>query len=225
MCGRYTFTQVPKAESVINPDGAILDLKPRYNQAPGQYALIRTQAAPEALSWYRWGLVPSWARDAKIAYKLINARAETIAEKPSFRAAFRRSRCLVLADGFFEWKRTPGGNIPYRITLEDSTAFAFAGLSESWQSPEGPPLHTFTIITTEPNELMLDIHDRMPVILTEENARRWLSPDLPQPEAQALLQPFDPTLMQAYPVSPEVGKVTNDHSGLILPYEPPPTLF
>ncbi|MEM7660398.1 MAG: SOS response-associated peptidase [Bacteroidota bacterium] len=225
MCGRYTFTKVPKSESVINPDGVVLDLKPRYNQAPGQYALIRTQEAPTALSWHRWGLIPAWAKDKKIAYKLINARAETVAEKPSFRTAFQRYRCLVLADGFFEWKKTLSGKIPHWITLADESAFAFAGLSESWTSPEGKPLHTFTVITTEPNELMVDIHDRMPAILTEETARLWLQPDLVEKDAQALLQPFPAGLMKAHPVSPEVGKVQHDHPGLIQPYEPPPTLF
>ena len=225
MCGRYTIAKVPKSSEVINPDSALLDLKPRYNVAPSQYALIQPQAHPAETHWYRWGLVPAWAKDEKIGNQLINARSETLPEKPSFRDAIHRRRCVVLADGFFEWKKTLAGKVPHWISLVEGQSFGFAGLSESWQSPAGKSVHSFTIITTEPNELMRDIHNRMPAILNPEDAATWLEADLPLSDALALLRPYPADQMRTHSVSPRVGNVRNDDPSLILPVEPPLSLF
>ncbi|MEL6653728.1 MAG: SOS response-associated peptidase, partial [Bacteroidota bacterium] len=160
-----------------------------------------------------------------IGYKMINARSETLHEKSAFKRPFQKQRCLVPADGFYEWKRSPEGKQPYRITLQDETLFYFAGLFDSWRSPEGQTIYSYTIVTTEPNELMLDIHDRMPVILDAGSAERWLSQQESAGELRELFVPFPAERMKAYPVSPLVGNVRNESSRLIDPYEPPPTLF
>ncbi|WP_412055474.1 SOS response-associated peptidase [Bacillus inaquosorum] len=158
-----------------------------------------------------------WAKDEKIGYKMINARAETLSEKPSFRKPLVSKRCIIPADSFYEWKRLdPKTKIPMRIKLKSSNLFAFAGLYEKWNTPQGNPLYTCTIITTKPNELMEDIHDRMPVILTDENEKEWLNPkntDLDY--LQSLLQPYDPNDMKAYQVSSLVNSPKNNSPELI----------
>jgi putative SOS response-associated peptidase YedK len=166
---------------------------------------------------YRWGLIPHWAKDMKIGYRMINARSETLAEKNSFKNPLQRSRCLVLADGFYEWKKEDGEKQPYRITLGQGGIMTLAGLYDQWRSPEGEMIYSFTIITTAPNSLMVPIHDRMPAILDTVNAERWLQPDLPQIEALNLLKPFDAEQMKAYPVNKAVGNVRNNDPSLILP--------
>ncbi len=225
MCGRYTLTELPDESKIVPPAGETITLKPRYNIAPTNFCAVIPQADPARIYYYKWGLVPHWAKDAKVGYKMINARAETLQEKPAFRDPLKGQRCLVLADGFYEWKNTGQGKQPYRITLSSETTFTFAGLYDRWIDASGNPMDTFTIITTEPNELMIDIHDRMPVILDEPAGQSWLDPRIPIPDALGLLAPFDASLMQAYPVSPAVGSVRNDHERLIRPYSPPPTLF
>ena len=225
MCGRYTFTQMPKAEAVVQPEQGALPLQPRYNIAPSQACLIKPSDDPQHYHFYRWGLVPFWAKDPKIGYQMINARSETVLEKPAFREAVRKRRCLVPADGFYEWKKNGSRKQPYRITLGQGQPFHFAGLSERWQSPEGEWLHSFTILTIAPNELMADIHDRMPVILTPELEQAWLDPEA---KAEALvhdLRPYPAEQMRAYPVSPAVGNVRNDGPELIEPQGSQGSLF
>jgi putative SOS response-associated peptidase YedK len=214
MCGRYTLTDLPEVPALAEGEG---EFSPRYNIAPTNRCPVITQEDPSHIHLYRWGLVPFWAKDIKIGYRMINARSETLAEKSSFRNPLKRSRCLVLADGFYEWKKQDGKKQPYRIVLKDQSIFTFAGLYDRWRDPEGNFLYSFTIITTEPNELMVDIHDRMPVLLDQVAGEQWLHPGLPQEDALALLRPFNPDLMSAYPVSAAVGNVRNDEPSLIEP--------
>jgi putative SOS response-associated peptidase YedK len=167
---------------------------------------------------FKWGLVPSWAKDAKIGNSLINARAESVAEKPAFRAAFRRRRCLVVADGFYEWQRTGSKKQPYFIRLADDRPFAFAGLWEFWEGPDHSALETCALITTGANELMEPIHDRMPVILAPDDYDRWLDPALQTPEQlQPLLRQFPSGAMVAYPVSTHVNSPRNEDPRCIAP--------
>ncbi|TFG49468.1 MAG: SOS response-associated peptidase, partial [Anaerolineales bacterium] len=166
------------------------------------------------LDFYRWGLIPSWTKADNLGkFNLINARSETAAEKSSFKNSFRRRRCLVLADGFYEWSKSTAGNVktPYYFTLKDQTPFAFAGLWEIWNSPEGDLLKSACILTTTPNEVVKPVHNRMPVILHPENYETWLSPIEGKPEDfQPYLKPFPGNLMQAYPVSPFVNSPKNN---------------
>ncbi len=164
----------------------------------------------------RWGLVPLWARDAKLGYTTFNARAEEAARKPAFREALKKRRCIVPADGFYEWQKIGAkAKQPFAITLKSGEPFAFAGLWESWQPPQGPPLETFAILTTGPNEIMRPIHNRMPVILDPSDYARWLSPgDAANPPVE-LLRPFPSEKMRAWPVSSRVGNVRNNDRELL----------
>jgi putative SOS response-associated peptidase YedK len=209
MCGRFSF---------VFEDALILErfgirvstaiYKARYNCSPTQSLAVIADNAPGSLQLFRWGLVPSWAKDTSIGSKLINARAETITEKPSFKNAFRNRRCLVPATGFFEWKRT-GGVTPYNIGMKNGDVFCFAGLWDKWVSGEGEIIHSFTIVTTSPNELMAQIHDRMPVILHRDDEQRWIS-QTPESSLVELLKPFPAGLMDAWPVSNLVNSPRND---------------
>ncbi|MDB4285701.1 SOS response-associated peptidase [bacterium] len=225
MCGRYSLIELPDGIELIPPDEGHPAHRVQYNIAPTHLCPVIPMHDPGHAYLYRWGLVPPWAKDIKMGYKMINARAETLDIKPAFRDPVRKNRCLVLADGFYEWKQTSTGKQPYRITLKSKKVFTFAGLSDTWMSPEGKKVHTFTIITTEPNELMVDIHDRMPVILDPVAGQSWLNPQIEIEEALNLLRPYQANLMKAYPVSPSVGNVKIDSEELIRPFEPPPTLF
>lgn len=225
MCGRYTFTQKPDPALVIQSEQQKIDLGPRYNIAPSQMALISPQEDPEHMYFYRWGLIPHWAKDMKMGYKMINARGETVLEKASFKHPMKNQRCLVWGDGFYEWKKAPTGKQAYYIGLKEKGLFSMAGLTSTWISAEGEEIKSFTIITTEPNELMMDIHDRMPVILPEEKRKEWLDPKQNPHDLLSLLSPLEAKYMEAYAVGPSVGSVRNDHEGLIKPYSPPPTLF
>ncbi len=204
MCGRFTLTVDP-AElqdlfSLSEPAPAALTR--RYNIAPTQPVAVIPNQEPRKLELFQWGLIPAWAKDPKIGNSLINARAETVAEKPAFRAAFRRRRCLVLADGFYEWKKTGKAKTPMYIQMKDGAPFAFAGLWEVWSAPDGSTLRTCTLITTTANELVQGIHDRMPVILPPEAFGIWLTPgELAASEGFALLKPFAADAMTARPVS------------------------
>ena len=189
---------------------------PRYNIAPSQGILV-VRAAPDGVDGareaavLRWGLVPSWAKDPDIGNRMINARAETVAEKPSFRAAFRRRRCLVPATGFYEWQAANGPKTPYNIGMADGGLFAMAGLWEHWTAPDGAAVETCAILTTEANELLRPIHARMPVIVAPGDFDLWLDPALAMPELlEPLLRPFDPAAMAAHPVSRHVNNVRND---------------
>ena len=168
MCGRFTQRKTEKQLVTRFPVTEILfDTSPRYNIAPTQYIPAIVQADSRQLVGFRWGLIPSWAKDAKIASNLINARSETLEEKPSFRTPFQKRRCLIPTDGWYEWKKEGAGKQPYFFHRRDDELFAFAGLWEEWKSPEGELIQTCTIITTEANELAADFHHRMPVILRQ----------------------------------------------------------
>ena len=192
---------------------------PRYNVAPTQTVAVVLNESPDRLSMAQWGLIPSWARDPAIGSQMINARAETLAEKPSFRAALKKRRCLVLADGFYEWRKETDGKIktPLYIRLASGEPFAMAGLWEMWTSPDGEKRRTCTIVTTFPNELMARIHNRMPVILPREMCADWLDDSMPALALNAMLKPFSAELMQAYPVSRRVNMPANDDPTLVQP--------
>ena len=166
----------------------------------------------------RWGLIPHWATDATIGAKLINARSETVAEKPSFRDALNRQRCLIPADGFYEWKRGSRFKTPFCFTMADDSVFAFAGLWDRWRDPQGKPIETCSIITTTPNSLCAEVHDRMPVILPTEAYALWLDPGFTQVNVlRDLLKPFDAALMRRYEVSSRVNSVANDDAACAEP--------
>lgn len=164
------------------------------NISPGQFIPVVTDAASRQVALFKWGLIPGWAKDPKIGYRMFNARAETLAEKPSFRVPFMRRRCLIPADGFYEWKMVDGKKHPFLFSLKEGKAFTFAGLWETWRDSNGDELRSCTIITTEPNEVLMQYHDRMPVILTAENRWNWLEESQPD-VLQSLLKPLGADLM------------------------------
>jgi len=221
MCGRYALTnpgEVITRFAVALPDPTWL--RPRYNIAPGQTVLVVLEDQERRLDRFRWGLIPHWAKDAKVGYRMINARAETVHERPSFRRSLQHKRCLIPADGFFEWQGFGKEKTPIHIKLKSGQIFAFAGLYDSWRSPEGESVNSCTIITTSPNDLMAPIHDRMPVILDEEAEEAWLSPHIVEPEQLLpLLRPYPPQAMKAYPVSALVNSPRYDSPACIEPAE------
>ena len=228
MCGRFTqrlsWRELHELMSLIGP---AQNLRPRYNVAPSQtIAVVRSGPDGRYLSMLRWGLIPAWAKEPNIGYKLINARSETAHEKPSFRAAFRARRCLIPADGFYEWKRQGKTKQPWLIGLKEGAAFAFAGLWESWTVPAGlaltgslaelapgDALETCTILTTEANAALAPIHPRMPVILPPEAYVPWLAGDA------VPLAPYPAEAMHAHPVSTLVNKPANDDARCVEPVE------
>jgi len=197
--------------------------EPRFNISPTQpVPVIRLDPAgtetERELVWLRWGLIPAWAKDPALGNRLINARAETAAEKPAYRAAWRRRRCLVAADGFFEWQRTGKQKQPHFIHMRDDRPFAFAGLWETWQAADRSRIESCTLLTTEPNELVRPIHNRMPVILDRNDYRKWLDPALQKSEQLApLLRPYPGNELMAYPVSTLVNNPANDDPRCIEP--------
>jgi len=222
MCGRFTlFLAADELREELELNSLPPDWMPRYNVAPTQPVLAVTDATARQAEWLRWGLVPSWAKDLSIGSRMINARAETLAEKPSFRAAFARRRCLILANGFFEWQKAVAGkgpSQPYFISLRDGKPFAFAGLWELWRSPEGEDVRSCTIITTSPNDSIAKIHDRMPVILTGERMWNWLTWN-DATRLNSLLVPYPADEMQAVRVGSMVSNPNVDHPGLLTPLE------
>lgn len=219
MCGRYTIT-IPLDELIILyliEKATTANYKPSYNVAPMQYVpAVVAGNNGNRLGELRWGLVPSWSKDPKIGSKMINARAETLTEKPAFNRLLLSRRCIVPADGFYEWKQDSGTKQPYRIVLRDESVFSFAGLYDIWADEDGNKLATCTIITTEPNSLMADIHNRMPVILRKEDEGEWLARDNhDESTLLRLLRPYDADKMRAYPVSATVGNVRNNSEELI----------
>ena len=195
-----------------------LAFEPTYNAAPGQdLPVIVPEASGRTLALMRWGLVPSWAHDERIGYKLINARSETAAEKPSFRAALRERRCLVPANWFYEWKGDRGAKIPHVIRRRDCSLFAMAGLYETWRRPDGEALRTFTVLTRSPNSLVASIHDRMPVMLREGDEKTWLSSDSDPGAFLRDANPYPADEMEAYPVSRLVNSARNNSPELIRP--------
>jgi putative SOS response-associated peptidase YedK len=237
MCGRYSITSPPEAIQRVFQVPELPNLPARYNVAPTQdVPVVRVdgdQEGPEAdggrhLVQLRWGLVPFWADDVSIGAKMINARAESAAEKPAFRAAFRRRRCLVVADGFYEWKAPPKDATgqegqrkqPYRIEFPDRRPFGFAGLWERWTNPENKSvLETCTILTTEANAELQEIHPRMPVMLSPDSFDAWLDPDADVETAKGLLAPYPGGALTAYPISTRVNAVKNDDPSILEPLD------
>jgi putative SOS response-associated peptidase YedK len=216
MCGRYGFVPGDTFEERFEVEHTQEPLLPSYNVAPGASMPVVVRNSPNRVERMRWGLIPFWAKDPKISYKTINARAETVAASPVFREAFKRRRCLVPASGFYEWQQTERGKLPYFIHLKDMQLFAFAGLYDVWKDAEGNELRSYTIITTIPNELLQPIHNRMPVILHPEDEAMWLDPKMNDTKAlRHLLNPFPDALMEAYVVSRAVNTPANDMPGLI----------
>ena len=225
MCGRFTlvspFVAVTERFHASGPP----DLRPRYNIAPGQDILCVIRNGGNRLEPLRWGLVPFWAKDSSIGNCLINARAETVAEKPSFRNAFTQRRCLVVADGFYEWRPAGKRKIPVYIFLKSKKPFGLAGLYETWKSPGGNELRTCTIITTDANDLVRPLHDRMPAILPEDVEDRWLDPaEASRERLLSCLKPYPPGEMTAYDVSPVVNNTRHDAPDCILPAASPSAL-
>lgn len=205
MCGRFTFIDIEDIRERFKTEQ--IDLKPNYNVAPTQNVPVIIN---DQLSMIRWGLIPFWAKDPKIGNKMINARAETVDEKPSFKHSLQRKRCLIVADGLYEWRREGSTKIPYWITLENKELFGFAGLWDTWKSPTGD-INSCTIITTTPNDLMAGIHDRMPVILSRESERVWLDQSIVDAGyLKSLLVPYPAEAMIAYGVSSYVNSVKNN---------------
>jgi putative SOS response-associated peptidase YedK len=220
MCGRFTLTVSARVLGELFDVPEPAGLSPRYNIAPTQQVLVaRTVEAGRELAGVRWGLVPHWADDPSIGNRMINARGETVATKPAFRSAVKHRRCLIPADGFYEWKRVGAGKQPHLIRFADRRTFVFAGLWERWQPRDGgAPVDSCTIVTTTPNVLLRDIHDRMPVILPTAAFGDWLLPEpLELPRLEELLRPFPPDEMEAVPVSRRVNSPANDDPSCIDP--------
>jgi putative SOS response-associated peptidase YedK len=220
VCGRFTSSQRRETIAERFQVGVPESYRERYNLAPAQPALIvRERDGEHEALMARWGLLPHWAKDERIAYKLINARAETLAEKPAFRSLLGRHRCLVVADGFYEWRPGAGGKKePIHFRLADGAPFAFAGLWTSRTDPaSGELVESCTIVTTQPNRLVAPVHDRMPVILPPEVEHDWLDPALSKEHALALLEPYAAELMTALPASTRVNSVRNDDASVLVP--------
>jgi len=221
MCGRFTLFE---SDKILSKEFGVSGFPPRsphYNIAPSQpVAAVRVAPAGTGreLALLRWGLIPSWSKDPAIGNRLINARAETAREKPSFRNAFRRHRCLIPTNGFYEWQRRERGKQPYFVRMRDERPFAFAGLWDRWESPDKGVIETCTILTTAANAVLAPIHDRMPVILPPAEYTRWLDPSLLNTDSLApLLVPFPPEEMLAFPVSPRVNTPAVDDEKCITP--------
>ena len=221
MCGRFTLFDTAASLAEAFEVAEVPSLSPRYNIAPSQaVAAVRIPPSGGAreVVLLRWGLIPSWAKDPSLGDRMINARAETAAGKPAFRSAIRRRRCLVPASGFYEWKRTNGRKQPYYIRRPDGKPFALAGLWESWEGPGAAAVESCTILTTSANELLLPIHDRMPVIVSPADYDLWLSLGIRDPgELSRLFRPFPPEEMTAFPVGTAVNNPKTDSPQLIEP--------
>jgi putative SOS response-associated peptidase YedK len=220
MCGRFILTlEAPELEKELGIKEIPPDWRPRYNIAPTQPVAVVTDPEARQIEFMRWGLIPSWAKDPSIGSKLINARAETVREKPSFRKAFQERRCLILADGFYEWQRgasAHGGSVPFAFRRKDGKPFAFAGLWEVWKQPDGEWLRTCTIITCAANDLVKPVHERMPVMLANSTAWDWLITNS-QGELEALLKPFPVEDMVSYQVSSKVNRPEPDTPDILQP--------
>ena len=218
MCGRFTLILEPgDLQDEFDLGGISEDYTPRFNIAPGQSVAIVRNGQTRVLEMFRWGLIPAWAKDQSIAGKLINARSETLHEKPSFRSALSRQRNLIFSSGFYEWRQNGRIKQPLYIRLKDQSAFAFAGLWEEWISPEGTAIFSTTIITCAANSLVSEIHNRMPVILDRKKMWDWINPSLPVEQARQMLLPFDSEQMTYYPVSTQVNNPAFDQPDCILP--------
>jgi putative SOS response-associated peptidase YedK len=216
MCGRYVLIDTAALVARFGVAGDVPSIEPRYNVAPTQTMPVIVKHSPNSLMLMRWGLVPSWAKDGKTEPLLINARAETLAQKRAFSKLLASQRCLVPASGFYEWQQSGAGKVPHYISLKDEALFAFAGLYDHWTDAQGTEMFSFTIITTAPNSLMAPIHNRMPAILHRDEEELWLNPD----ETDAarllpLLKSYQPEMMEAIAVSRAVNNVRNDSPALV----------
>jgi putative SOS response-associated peptidase YedK len=212
MCGRYSFApelKVVNEHYKINVDEG--KIRANYNCAPSQSLPVISNDKPAELSFYHWGLIPFWAKDKRIGYKMINARGETLREKPSYRNAYKQRRCLIPADAFYEWKKPAGSKakIPYRIFVREQGIFSMAGLWEEWKDEQKQPIRSFTIVTVEPNAMMAEIHNRMPLILEKADEQAWLTSDNME-QIQSLIKPFPAGRMDAYPISSLVNSPANN---------------
>ena len=225
MCGRSSLTKTEKElEARFNATFYSEDLEqynplPNYNVAPTHMHPVITNTDKEHLKFFRWGLIPFWAKDIKIGYKMINARKETLLEKSTFKNAVKKKRCIVPFDGFYEWRKIGKEKYPYRIGIKGEGIFTIAGLWERWNSPQGEEVYSFTLITQAPNEFMSKIHDRMPAILSREQESLWLDDDIPSEDILEMLQPPPNEVVQAYTVDKRVGNVRNNDEGLIERHE------
>lgn len=221
MCGRYTLSTPTDLLGDLYEIETLVSTQPRFNIAPTQEALnvrIDSDTGKRRLDLLRWGLVPFWAKDPGIGNRMINARSETVAEKPAFRVSVKKRRCLVLADGFYEWQATGGPKQPYFFHRGDGQPFAMAGLWDRWEKGEEGPLETFTILTTSPNEVVAPIHKRMPVILAREDFPRWLDPTFEDLDSlRKLLVPAPKSLLETYPVSTYVNNPANEGMDCVEP--------
>jgi putative SOS response-associated peptidase YedK len=212
MCGRFTFDIPPEQLAVIYGLREVPEVRPSFNIAPTrQVAVVRQVSDHNTLEMMKWGLVPHWAKDPSIGSKMINARSETVAEKPSFRHAIKYRRCIVPASGYFDWKHDGKIKTPYYFRMKDGSPLGFAGLWEEWKAPDGTLLDTFSILTTAANKLIAPIHERMPVILAPDEYPTWLNKHLTDPEQlKPFYQPFPADLLEAYPVSDLVNTPLNN---------------
>ena len=221
MCGRFTLTlEAEDVQQELELGPMPPDWVAHYNVAPSQPVAVVTEAVERKVERMRWGLIPAWAKDASIGDRLINARSESLAEKPAFRNAYAHRRCLILANGFYEWQKLEGPKpirIPYYFQLEGGRAFAFAGLWEAWKSPEGQELRSCTIITCQANAIVARVHERMPVIFDREACWKWLDDNRHIPDLQPLLAPYPADKMTAFPVSRLVNDPAHDSKDLVVP--------
>jgi putative SOS response-associated peptidase YedK len=220
MCGRYTLSKKERLAEMLRERFAFdefsdIRLVPRFNIAPTQQIPVIVNEGSRKLISARWGLVPAWAKDEKIGSALVNARCETVASKAAFRSAFKTRRCLVPADGFYEWQKTGLGKVPHHFTLNDDALFAFAGLWESWRNPNGEEIRSISLITTTPNVLVAPVHDRMPVILKPEKEGAWLDAATPPDSLMGMLAPYPAERMNARPVSSAVNSARFDSPELL----------
>lgn len=218
MCGRYTITLDPgDFELELGVEDFPSDFEKRYNVAPTQQVAVVRDPESRKVEWLKWGLIPYWAKDPTIGARMINARSETLAEKPSFKQSFLKRRCLILADGFFEWQKNEGkASTPYYLKLRSGKPFAFAGLWDRWHPSDDIDVVSCTIITCPPNELIAPIHDRMPVIFDKDSLWKWLQP-APVEELEKQLQPYPSDLMQAYPISKMINNAQFDSPEVLRP--------
>lgn len=216
MCGRYSLSK-SKIELEERFQAEMLpDFQPRYNIAPTQLVPVITSQSPKGFSFFYWGITPDFGKNKPVAQKLINARAELVNDKISFKSSFEKRRCLIPADGFYEWKKLgKKTKIPYRFTLREDELFAFAGIWEEYETVSGEIQHTFLILTTGPNDIVSEIHDRMPVILNRQMEKKWLDNYTSESELLAMLQPYPSDQMLSYTVSPLVNSVQNDVPSII----------
>ncbi len=219
MCGRYSITTpLESVRRLFGAEGEVPAFGPRYNATPrSAMPVVRLDDGVRWIALLRWGLVPAWAKDPAIGDKLIHARAETVAEKPSFKAAYRARRCLVIADGFYEWRRDGRVSQPFRIEMRDGSPFAIAGLWEHWAAPGHAALESFALLTTDANAVLAPIHNRMPVILETGHQAAWLDPSSESERLQALLRPHSPESMHAYPISRDVNNPRHDRAEILVP--------